>query len=111
MKEGTVAVDEGIRLVNEVGTRFKNILQEINNISMEMTDVSAISEEVTSESANLLVAVEHIQNISNSNTENTNGVYETVQVQTKYMEEIMEFADALTAAANELDAVVSTFRL
>lgn len=111
MNEGTMAVDEGIRLVDEVGTRFKNILQEINNISMEMTDVSAISEEVTSESANLLVAVEHIRDISNSNTENTNSVYETVQVQTKYMEEIMEFAEVLTTAANELDAVVNTFKL
>ncbi|WP_167957357.1 methyl-accepting chemotaxis protein [Anaerosporobacter faecicola] len=111
MKEGTIAVDEGIRLVNEVGTRFQNILSEINSITVEMTDVSAISEEVTSESVNLLAAVEHIQKISNSNTDNTTCVYQNVQVQTKYMEEIMHFADMLSETANELNAAIRAFRL
>ena len=64
MDNGTIAVNDGIKMVNQAGKAFGEILADINYISTQMQDVSAVTEEISAGTHNMLDSIQHVSKIS-----------------------------------------------
>ena len=111
MDNGTIAVKDGISMVNQAGKSFEAILEDINYIASQMQDVSAVTEEIGAGSQNMLGAIENVANISTESSENAENVVAASEEQTALMKEVANAAENLTQMAVELQSLMSNFRL
>lgn len=111
MDNGTIAVKDGINMVNQAGKSFGEILKDINNIASQMQDVSAVTEEISAGTHNMLGAIENVAKISNESSGNAENVVAASEEQTALMKEVANAAENLTKMAVELQALMSSFRL
>ena len=111
MDNGTSAVKDGINMVNQAGKSFGEIVDDINYIASQMQDVSAVTEEISAGSQNMLGAIENVAKISNESSENAENVVAASQEQTALMKEVANAAENLTQMAMELQSLMSSFRL
>jgi methyl-accepting chemotaxis protein len=111
MDNGTIAVKDGIDMVNQAGTSFGEILEDINYIASQMQDVSAVTEEIGAGTHNMLGAIENVAKISTESSGNAENVVAASQEQTALMKEVANAAENLTEMAVELQSLMSSFRL
>ncbi|MBZ9686272.1 methyl-accepting chemotaxis protein [Clostridium estertheticum] len=111
MDNGTIAVKDGISMVNEAGKSFGEILEDINYIASQMQDVSAVTEEIGAGTHNMLGAIENVAKISTESSGNAENVVAASQEQTALMKEVANAAENLTQMAVELQSLMSNFRL
>jgi len=111
MDNGTIAVKDGINMVNQAGKSFGEILEDINRIASQMQDVSAVTEEIGAGTHNMLGAIENVAKISNESSGNAENVVAASQEQTSLMKEVANAAENLTQMAMELQGLMSNFRL
>ncbi|MBU3199133.1 methyl-accepting chemotaxis protein [Clostridium estertheticum] len=111
MDNGTIAVKDGISMVNQAGKSFGAILEDINYIASQMQDVSAVTEEIGAGSQNMLGAIENVAKISTESSENAENVVAASEEQTALMKEVANAAENLTQMAVELQSLMSNFRL
>lgn len=111
MDNGTIAVKDGINMVNEAGKSFGAILEDINYIASQMQDVSAVTEEIGAGTHNMLDAMENVAKISNESSGNAENVVAASEEQTALMKEVANAAGNLTDMAMELQSLMSSFKL
>jgi methyl-accepting chemotaxis protein len=111
MDNGTIAVKDGIDMVNHAGISFGEILQDINYIASQMQDVSAVTEEIGAGTHNMIGAIENVAKISTESSGNAENVVAASQEQTALMKEVANAAENLTEMAVELQALMSSFKL
>lgn len=111
MKKGTDAVTKGLGLTKEAGSSFQQIYEHIQSITEEITNVSAISEEVTSSSTNLLEDVENISKISEMTKEQTQEVFTSVEEQKTYMDQIADGTLQLKDMSDDLSQQIEIFKI
>jgi methyl-accepting chemotaxis protein len=111
MDNGTIAVEDGISMVGQAGKSFSEILEDINFIASQMQDVSAVTEEISAGTHNMLGAIENVAKISTESSENAENVVAASQEQTALMKEVANAAENLTDMAVELQTLMSNFRL
>jgi methyl-accepting chemotaxis protein len=74
MDNGSIAVKDGISMVGQAGKSFGDILDDINHISSQMQDVSAVTEEISAGTHNMLSSIENVAKISTESSENAENV-------------------------------------
>jgi methyl-accepting chemotaxis protein len=111
MDNGTIAVQDGISMVNQAGKSFGEILEDINYIASQMQDVSAVTEEISAGTHNMLGAIENVAKISTESSGNAENVVAASQEQTALMKEVANAAENLTQMAVELQSLMSGFKL
>ncbi len=111
MDNGTIAVKDGINMVDQAGTSFADILKDINYIASQMQDVSAVTEEISAGTHNMVGAIENVAKISTDSSANAENVVAASEEQTALMKEVANAAESLTQMAVELQKVMSSFRL
>ena len=111
MDNGTIAVKDGIGMVNQAGKSFGEILEDINYIASQMQDVSAVTEEISAGTHNMLGAIENVAKISTESSGNAENVVAASQEQTALMKEVANAAENLTQMAVELQSLMSSFKL
>ncbi|MCB2291651.1 methyl-accepting chemotaxis protein [Clostridium sp. CS001] len=111
MDNGTVAVQDGISMVNQAGKSFAEILKDINYIASQMQDVSAVTEEISAGTHNMLGAIENVAKISTESSGNAESVVAASEQQTALMKEVANAAENLTQMAVELQSLMSGFKL
>ncbi|MFT5871702.1 MAG: methyl-accepting chemotaxis protein [Clostridium sp.] len=111
MDNGTIAVNDGIDMVNQAGKSFGEILEDINYIASQMQDVSAVTEEIGAGTHNMIGAIGNVAKISTESSENAENVVAASQEQTALMKEVANAAESLTEMAMELQSLMSNFRL
>ncbi|MBU3146641.1 methyl-accepting chemotaxis protein [Clostridium sp. CF012] len=111
MDNGTIAVKDGISMVNQAGKSFAEILEDINHISSQMQDVSAVTEEIGAGTHNMLGGIENVAKISNESSGNAENVVAASEEQTALMKEVANAAENLTQMAVELQSLMSSFTL
>lgn len=111
MDNGTVAVKDGIDMVNQAGRSFGEILEDINYIASQMQDVSAVTEEIGAGTHNMIGAIENVAKISTESTENAENVVAASEEQTALMKEVANAAESLTEMAMQLQSLMVTFKL
>ncbi|MGV8982710.1 hypothetical protein [Clostridium sp.] len=111
MDNGSLAVKDGISMVGQAGKSFGDILDDINHISSQMQDVSAVTEEISAGTHNMLSAIENVAKISTESSANAENVVAASEEQTALMKEVANAAENLTQMAVDLQGLMSSFKL
>ncbi|WP_203248079.1 methyl-accepting chemotaxis protein [Sporosarcina beigongshangi] len=111
MNLGTSVVGEGINMVHQTGEVFKDILMAIEQVTEEAREVSAIIGQVNSSSQSMVETMEALASIAEQSAGNTQNVAASVEEQNASMEEISASTIALSSMAQDLQEVISTFKV
>ncbi|MBM7659789.1 methyl-accepting chemotaxis protein [Bacillus mesophilus] len=111
MERGTLSVNDGMNLVQQSGSSFKEITKMIEVISSQSQEVSAIVEEVTAGSTDMVEMIENVANISEQSSSNAQNVAAAAEEQLASMEEISSSAHSLSNMAEDLQNLVRKFKI
>ncbi len=111
MKVETSNVNEGIIIVENTKNSFGSILSDINKVSREMQDLSAVVEEITASTETVVNSLEKINSIIKESSSNTQNVAASAEEQTAIMKEVAEVSNKLSEMAIKLEKSISIFKL
>lgn len=109
MEAGAQSVEIGIAQSSEAKETFNEILQHINKVSDEMTNVSAIAEEINGGSSRLLDSIVSIKDISSTVTQKTEDGLKAADEQKQMMLKVIEQVDELKEISSEIKVAVNAF--
>jgi len=111
MNEGTKEVHIGSEVVNDAGKAFQVIYASINEVSIQMREISAAIQQMASGSHHIVISVREIDAISKDASGQAQTVSAATQEQSATMEEIAASSQALANMAEELNQAVSKFKV
>lgn len=111
MNDGTSIVQEGIKMVHLTGETFGDIVNSIERLAAESQEVSSIVEQVNVSSQSMVEMMEAVANIAEQSAGNTQNVAASAEEQNASMEEVASSAEALSKMAQELQEVISKFKV
>lgn len=111
MNAGSIAVNEGITIVNSAGEAFKDILQGVNDFSLLTQAVADVVHEVSTSTEAIVDSVMDVANIPKEIASNLEGVVAGSEEQSYSMEEIRRASSELAKMAMEFQTSVSKFKL
>ena len=111
MEEGNESVHTGMGLASEAKESFNGIVSRITQVSDEMMNVSAVTEEVNSGTASLFEAIDSISEIADSVSDNTQDVSDAAKVQEDMMEDVISKVGTLNHLSQELKEAIGTFKI
>ena len=111
MEEGSQFVKEGISLTAGTKDSFADIIQKISNVSDDIMNLSAVTEEVTSGAGALNSTIDKISSIAVDVLENTEGVSNNAKIQESMMEEMLQKVTDLSELSKDLKEGLSVFKI
>jgi methyl-accepting chemotaxis protein len=111
MNEGTKAVDDGVLQVRQTGDSFERIARMIEEVTVQSEEVSTIIKEVNAGSQGMVGIMEVVASVSIQAMNNTQNMVSSVEEQLASMEEINSSAISLAKMADELQVLVSKFKV
>lgn len=111
MQTGTVDVKDGIEVVTSVGETFAQIVGSVNNVVNQIQEVSTTVEEMANGSQLILVSINQIEAISKENMGQSQSVSAATEEQGASSEQIASASQSLAKMAQDLQVVVSKFRV
>jgi len=111
MKIETNNVNDGIVIVENTKNSFKNILFDIDKVSREMQDVSAVVEEITASTETVVNSLEKINSIIKESSSNTQNVAASAEEQTAIMKEVSEVSNKLSEMSLKLEKDINIFKI
>ena len=111
MEVGTQEVATGMQIVKETGEGFEKILRSIEQVTAQIQEVSAISEEMSASAEEVNASLEEMAHIAQHSSSNTQNVASASEEQLASMEEITSSASSLSNMAEDLQALVSKFKI
>ncbi|MFF2753733.1 methyl-accepting chemotaxis protein [Psychrobacillus sp. NPDC058041] len=111
MEVGTQEVATGMQIVRETGEGFEKILRSIEQVTAQIQEVSAISEEMSASAEEVNASLEEMAHIAEHASSNTQNVASASEEQLASMEEITSSASSLSNMAEDLQALVSKFKI
>ena len=98
-------------LAHQAKVSFADIRQKISSVSDEMTNVAAITQEVTSGTVSLQDALEKISGIADGVSDNTREVADEAMTQNEMMGEVTNNIDILNQVAGDLKTILAAFKM
>lgn len=111
MDKGNQSVNEGMNLAQQAKESFADIKEKIGKVSSEMTNVAAITQEVTSSTISLQDALGTISGIADEVNDNTREVADVAMTQNEMMREVLNNVDKLNMVAGHLRNSLSVFHI
>ncbi|AFQ44139.1 methyl-accepting chemotaxis protein [Desulfosporosinus meridiei] len=111
MHDGSLAVNEGISMVNSAGEAFKDIVQGVNDFSLLTKTVVDVVREVSTSTEAIVNSVMEVANIPKEIASNLEGVVAGAEEQSFSMEEIRRASSELAKMAMEFQTSVAMFKL
>lgn len=111
MKEGTLEVTSGVRVVNESGEAFRTIVQLVEDVAQQVKEISSSVQGVASDMESIVESAKMIDESSGSVVSEAQSVSAATEEQSAAMEQISASSRALTAMADALQAATSKFRI
>ncbi|ANF94608.1 methyl-accepting chemotaxis protein [Paenibacillus bovis] len=111
MEQAKQNVEGGILAVDTSGRSFSKINRSIKAVSSKMDDVSGATDQLNIEADAVVASIEQIASISDQSASNTETISAAAQQQLASMEEVSSAATDLTRLAEQLQHVVSRFKL
>ena len=111
METAKGAVRTGIEVVNAAGVTFRDISQLTDEVSTQITGVSAAIGEIAKGSENIVVSVRDIENVSKQSAGQSQNVSAAAEELTASMTEISTSSQNLAKMAQELQAAVDKFSM
>jgi methyl-accepting chemotaxis protein len=111
MDKGTQETGVGMEVINNVGSGFQRILASIENVTSQIQEVSAVTEEMSASIEQVNTTLEGVARISQDSAINTQQVASASEEQMASMEEITASATSLSHMAEDLQGLVSRFKV
>lgn len=111
MNDGTVAVQEGITMVNSAGEAFRDILQGVNDFSQQAQAVANIVKEVGASTEMFVSTIVEIASIPKEIAGSLENVAAGAEEQSASMEEIRRAANSLAQMATDFQGSVTMFKV
>ena len=111
MSDGTREVKLGSEVVNSAGEAFKEIMAVVDQVSLQMKDISAAIQQMTGGSQQIVASIQAIDKISKANVGQTQTVSAATEEQSASMAEIASSSQALARMAQDLQNVISKFKI
>jgi len=111
MQTGTVDVKDGIEGVTSAGETFVHIAGSINQVVTQIQGVSATVEEMASSGQLILSSISQIEGISKDNMVQSQSVSAATEEQSASSEQIASASQSLAGMAQNLQVVISKFRV
>lgn len=104
-------VSNGIGIVEEVGHSFEQLTSYIQNVSMQIQDVSAAAQQMTVGSQEIVNSMDHVTSISETASTNTQEVTARTEQQVELMNQVNEAITILSTTAEKSRALISKFKI
>lgn len=111
MENGTNEVSNGMKLAEETGKMFENILTSIENANSQTQELSAISEELSASVQQVNASIDEVSQLAKVSTDSAHEIAAVTEEQLASTEEVSNAATALANMAEELREVVGKFKL
>lgn len=111
MNDGTVAVQDGITMVNSAGEAFQDILQGVNDFSKQAQAVANVVQEIGTSTETIVSSIMEVANIPKEIAGSLENVVAGTEAQSASMEEIRRAATSLAQMATDFQGSVTMFKL
>ncbi len=111
MEDGNHSVQEGIHLASETKESFAGIIPKISQVSVEMTSVSSVTEEITGSTGTLTDAINTISSLAENVLESTEGVSHNAKIQEDMMEDMRQRINDLSVLSQTLKKDMNVFKI
>ncbi|MEN6411521.1 MAG: methyl-accepting chemotaxis protein [Veillonellales bacterium] len=111
MGDGTREVKVGTEVVSQAGEAFNEIMTIVNQVSSQVKEISAAIQQLTEGSQQIVSSVKAVDKISKDNGGQTQTVSAAAEEQSASMEEIASASQGLARMAQDLQSVISKFKV
>ncbi|WP_456277342.1 methyl-accepting chemotaxis protein [Bacillus sp. AK128] len=111
MSEVMNNAENGVKVSEQTSAKFNVILESTRNITPQVEEVTATVEEISASIQEVSASANEIASLSQSNTTSSEEVAASAEEQLASMEEITASAQALASMSEELQVLVSRFKL
>lgn len=111
MEEGRIAVKEGIDLAHNAESTFEDIVNTVNQVSLQTREVNDSVQEVNAGTTQMAAFMEQITTAAEQAAVNSQNVAAAVEEQTASMEHISGSCKSLSQMAEQLRRSVDQFKL
>ncbi|WP_369382049.1 methyl-accepting chemotaxis protein [Lysinibacillus fusiformis] len=111
MEKGKEDVKVGMTFTNEVGEIFKEILTSSEEVANQIREISAASQQISASSEEVAASVNNIKQSAELSADFSANVSKSTQEQLTTMLEVKDASSALGQTAEELQALVTKFKL
>lgn len=111
MNQGTNEVNKGTQVISASGERFNFITSMVQELNNQIQDIGAAAEELSTSSEQVVHSVDSVKLVAAETAGDTQTISAATEEQSASMEEIASSSQALANMANELQVIISQFRL
>ncbi|MQR94932.1 methyl-accepting chemotaxis protein [Fictibacillus phosphorivorans] len=111
MELGNKELVLGISLAQSSGESFRRILSSIEDVSQQVNEISAASEQVAVGTEQVVKSIDFVSQLAISSASGAQNVSAATEEQLASMEEIASSANSLSTMAEELQEATSQFKL
>lgn len=111
MNQGTNEVNKGTQVISASGERFNFITSMVQELNSQIQDIGAAAEELSTSSEKVVHSVDSVKLVAAETAGDTQTISAATEEQSASMEEIASSSQSLANMANELQVIVSQFRL
>lgn len=111
LKDGYVQVDKGTQQINVTGETFNRIYHSVNEMSSHVKEISTNLDEIASQTMNMNKSIESIASVSQESAAGIEETSASVLQTNESMEGISDHIQSLSELADQLNAMVSNFKI
>ncbi|WP_391120896.1 methyl-accepting chemotaxis protein [Psychrobacillus sp. L3] len=111
MESATNEVDEGIAVVNSAGQSFEQIQGSVDEVNKRIKEVSSAVQQMSAGADQMVDSMKLISEVAENSASGTQEVSAATEEQMASMEEISFAADTLSKMAEELQTLISKFKV
>lgn len=111
MQEGSMQVDEGIHVLEEIEARFIAISRDIERVAEEVQEVSSASEQMSAGSEEVSASISQLADIARLSAESAADALGRSKQQLDSLQELNVSAQSLNEVSDTLNSVVSQFKV
>ena len=111
LSESSKEVDAGAKVVNIAGTSFHEILKMVREIAEQIYQISNSINEITVGTKDSVTSVNNIQNISMKIADESQTISAAAEEQLASVEEIASSSKLLSKMSEDLQVVISRFKI
>jgi len=109
MSDSVSSVESGSEKVLEAGKTFEDIVNQINELSVSMKEISTFATNIGQGTEEMVQSFTEISNVSEEITSSIDNVASVTEQQNASMEDISKASESLTRMAEELKDLISRF--
>jgi methyl-accepting chemotaxis protein len=109
MSDSVSSVESGSEKVLEAGKTFEDIVNQINELSVSMKEISTFATNIGQGTEEMVQSFTEISNVSEEITSSIDNVASVTEQQNASMEDISKASESLTRMAEELKDLISHF--